>query len=118
VSKGRPAAIQRMRHMLAAAEAIAQYVGRGRDAFDRDPAIRDAMVYQIVVLGEAAKAVIAADSTIESEVSGIEWSPLARMRDQVTHQYWAVDREIVWSTAERDVPAIRKLLARALEQLA
>jgi uncharacterized protein with HEPN domain len=103
--------------MLTASETIAQYVGRGRDAFDRDPAIRDAIVFQIVILGEAAKAVIAADPTIGSEVPGVEWSLLARMRDRVTHQYFGVDHQIVWSTAERDVPQIRILLASALERL-
>jgi uncharacterized protein with HEPN domain len=103
--------------MLAAAKAIAQYVARGRDAFDRDSAIRDAIVYQIVILGEAAKAVIAADPTIAFEVVGVEWSPLARMRDRVTYQYWAIDREVVWSTAEVDVPEISTLLASALERL-
>jgi uncharacterized protein with HEPN domain len=50
--------------MLTASDAIATYVGRGRDAYDRDQSLRDAIVYQIIILGEAAKAVIAADLTI------------------------------------------------------
>ena len=114
MSRGRQAALERMRHMLDAGEAIGRYVDRGRAAFDRDLAIRDAIVYQIVVIGEAAKAVLAADPAIAADFPEIEWSLLARMRDKVTHQYWAVDPEIVWSTAERDVPAIRTLLSKAL----
>ena len=116
MSKGRQAALDRIRHMIVAAEAIAGYVARGRAAFDADSAVREAMVYQIVVIGEAAKAVIAADSSLATEVPEVEWSLLARMRDKVTHQYWAVDREIVWSTAERDVPAIRRALGRILDK--
>lgn len=104
--------------MLSAADAIAGYVARGRSAFNSDSAIREAIVYQIVVLGEAAKAVVAADPAIESDFPGVQWSPLAKMRDKIAHQYWAVDGEIVWSTAERDVPAIRALLQSALESLA
>lgn len=103
--------------MLDAAETIGRYVERGREAFDRDPAIRDAIVYQIVVVGEAAKAVVAADPSIETEFPEIEWSLLAKMRDKVTHQYWAVDVEVVWSTAERDVRQIRALLTQALDRL-
>lgn len=106
-----------MRHMLSAAEAIGAYVSRGRAAFDNDSAIREAVVYQIVVLGEAAKAVVAVDPSVESDLPDVEWSLLAKMRDKVTHQYWAVDREIVWATAERDVPTIRTLLTKALENL-
>jgi uncharacterized protein with HEPN domain len=116
MSKGRQAAIDRIRHMVVAAEAIAGYVARGRAAFDTDSAVREAIVYQIVVIGEAAKAVIAADPSFATEVREIEWSLLARMRDKVTHQYWAVDREIVWSTAERDVPTIRHALSQILDK--
>ena len=54
----------------------------------------------------------AADPTIAGDFVEIEWSLLARMRDKITHQYWAVDREIVWATATRDIPAIRATLAR------
>jgi uncharacterized protein with HEPN domain len=103
--------------MLAAADAIRHYVDRGRAAFDADPALRDAIVYQIVVVGEAAKAVVDADPSLEAELSQIEWSLLAKMRDKVTHQYWAIDQEIVWSTATRDVAKIRAVLHAALEDL-
>jgi uncharacterized protein with HEPN domain len=100
--------------MITAADAIAGYVARGRSIFDEDSAVREAIVYQIVVIGEAAKAVSAADPSIVTDQPTIEWSLLARMRDKVTHQYWAVDREVVWSTASRDIPELRKALAKAV----
>lgn len=114
MSKGRAAALERIKHMIQAAEAIAGYVARGRAAFDKDSAIREAIVYQIVILGEAAKAVVDADTSVQTEFPDVKWSPLAKMRDKVTHQYWAVDREIVWSTAEHDVPQIAALLRKVL----
>lgn len=92
MSKSRQAALDRMRHMVSAADAIESYVRRGRAAFDNDSAVREAIVYQIVVLGEAAKAVVTADASIE--------------------------KDLPWSTAERDVPKIRALLTAALRQLA
>ncbi len=100
--------------MIAAADAVAGYVARGRDVCDADSAVREAIIYQIVVIGEAAKAVTAADATVVSDVPNVEWSLLARMRNKVTHQYWAVDREVVWSTAVRDVPQVRKAISKAL----
>jgi len=65
-------------------------------------------------MGEAAKAALAADPSVEGELPEIEWSELARMRDKMIHQYWAVNAEIVWATASRDVPAIRAVLLKAL----
>jgi uncharacterized protein with HEPN domain len=87
--------------MAEAADAIAGYVARGRAAFDDDAAIRDAILYQIIVLGEAAKAAL----------------PVARMRDRVAHHYWATDREIVWATARDAVPALRRAVGDALAAL-
>lgn len=117
MSKGRATALDRMRHMLLAAETIARYAGRGRAVFDDDSAVRDAILYQIIVIGEAAKAVVAADPAIVDAAPEVEWSPWARMRDRVTHQYWATDPEIVWSTATDDVPTLHGSLADAIERL-
>jgi len=117
VSDGRAAAITRLRHMVEASDAIAGYVDRGRDAFESDAAIRDAVLYQIVVLGEAAKAALASDPTLEANLPEVEWSPIARMRDRVAHHYWATDREIVWTTATESVPELRRALESALRRL-
>lgn len=117
MSSGRNAATDRMQHIVAACDAIAEYVGRGRATFDADSAIREAIVYQIVVLGEA-KAVVSAQPSIETELPAVQWSSLAKMRDKITHHYWAVDREVVWSTAIKDVPVVRTLIIEALARQA
>lgn len=49
MSKGRAAAIDRLSHMRDSCLAIADYVGRGRSTFDADAAVRDAILYQVVV---------------------------------------------------------------------
>jgi uncharacterized protein with HEPN domain len=116
VSKSRIAAVERLKHMAEAAERIGAYVVRGREAYDRDPAIRDAILYQVIVLGEAAKSALIAEPALESELPEVEWSPIARMRDRVTHRYWATDPEIVWTTATVAVPELGKALASALER--
>jgi len=103
--------------MAAAADAIAGYAARGRAAFDADPAVGDAILYQFVVLGEGAKAALAAEPSLEADLPEVEWSPSARMRDRVTHRYWATDREIVWATATRAVPELRAALTAALARL-
>lgn len=114
--RGHAAAADRLRHMAEAADAIAGYVARGREAFDADPAVRDAILSQIIVLGEAAKAALAADAGIDAAHPDIDWSPMARMRDRVAHHYWATDREIVWTTARDAVPALRRAIGTALAE--
>ena len=103
--------------MLASADAIGGYTKRGRSAFDSDATVRDAILYQLIVIGEASKAAVAADDALASEVPSVEWSLWAKMRDRITHQYWATDSEIVWLTATRDVERLRTELANALASL-
>jgi len=117
VSKGRQAALERLLHMMEAVQAIETYAARGREAFDGDPVLRDAILYQIVVLGEAAKSALIADPSIEKDLPDVEWSPIARMRDRVTHHYWATDREVVWQTATESAAELRTALAAALKRL-
>jgi len=69
------------------------------------------------VLGEAAKAALSADTSLEASLPNVEWSPIARMRDRVAHHYWATDRQVVWTTATVAVPELRRALAGALERL-
>lgn len=103
--------------MMEAVNTIIGYTGRGREAFDSDSALQDAILYHIVVLGEAAKGALAADPSLGSSLPDVEWSPIARMRDRVAHHYWATDREVVWQTATIAVPELRDALAAALERL-
>lgn len=117
VSSGRLAAIARIEHMLTAAEAVLEYASRGRAAYDAEPAVRDAILYRLVVLGEAAKAALEADPSIEAELSGVEWSPIARLRDRLAHHYWRTDPDIVWATATTSVPVLKDALVSALGRL-
>jgi uncharacterized protein with HEPN domain len=117
MSDARAIALERMQHMLDAADAIASYVARGRDVFDGDAAVRDAMLFRIVVIGEAAKAVAQRDPDLTRDLTDVEWSALARMRDRITHQYWAVDSDVVWETAVEELPVLRAVLAEALARL-
>ncbi len=117
MSDERAMAVERMQHMVEAADAIADYVARGRVVFDGDVAVRDAILFRIVVIGEAAKAVSRRDPALAADLSDVEWSALARMRDRITHQYWAVDAQIVWDTAVDEIPEVRAILAEALRRL-
>jgi uncharacterized protein with HEPN domain len=100
--------------MASAVAAIESYAARGRDAFELDPALRDAILYQIIVLGEAAKEALKADPELPTRHPEVDWSPIIRMRDRVTHHYWTTDHEIVWGTATVDVPELKRLLAIVL----
>ena len=66
--------------MAEASVAIGAYAVRGRAAYDADPAVRDAIRYPIVVLGEAVKAALAAAPDLASEHPAVDWRPITRMQ--------------------------------------
>ena len=117
MSDARAIALERIQHMVEAADAIAGYVARGRAAFDADAAVRDAILFRIVVIGEAAKAVVQRDPDLAAILADVEWSALAKMPDRIAHQYWAVDDEIVWETAVDELPIMQALLTAALARV-
>lgn len=103
--------------MLAAADAVTGYVARGRAAFDGDRAVMDAVLYQLVVLGEAAKAALQADPSLRARFPDVPWSPMARVRDRAAHHYYKLDADIVWDTAHAAVPAAGAAIRAALREL-
>lgn len=46
----------------------------------------------------------------------IPWRSIAGMRDRLAHKYWQQDVSIVWAVVERDLPRLRKAIAKLLNR--
>lgn len=98
-----------LKHMRDAIERIEEYThGMMREEFSKKMVVQDAVIRQIEILGEASKQVSA---EFKANHSDIPWKDIAGMRDKLIHDYLGVDIEAVWITVERDLPALKKLLA-------
>ncbi len=87
----------------AARSIIAFTRGMDRAAFAQDEKTQSAVLYQILILGEAVKRL---SSGFRSQHPEISWSLIAGMRDRVIHDYDHVDLERVWFAVERHVPSL------------
>lgn len=74
--------------------------GMDRVAFTRDIRTRSAVLYQLLVIGEAAKRL---SEPFRREHEQIPWRAVAGMRDRLIHGYEVVDVDLVWQTAQGDV---------------
>lgn len=99
---------QRLQDMREACDRIAGFVsGLDLAAFSADPRTVRAVLYDLVVLGEAAKGI--APET-RDRFPSIPWRAVAGMKDIATHQYHAIMLDLVWDTASVRVPALRSAL--------
>lgn len=70
----------------------------------------DAVLYDLVVIGEAIKALPEDWTSAHPEVP---WSDAARMRDLLAHQYFRIRADVVRATLDRPLAELR----RACEEL-
>jgi uncharacterized protein with HEPN domain len=90
--------------MIGASRLILEFKrGLDRAAFYDDQKTQSAILHQLMVLGEAAKRL---SPGIRSAHPEVPWSLIAGMRDNLIHEYDAVDLDEVWWTAESDIPRL------------
>lgn len=102
---------QRLQDMRDACRRIAEFVhGLDFASFSADERTVRAVLYDLIVLGEAAKG-ISAES--RAKQPAVPWRAVAGMKDIATHQYHGIMLDLVWETATVRVPD----LLRAIEDL-
>ncbi|MEX5212551.1 MAG: DUF86 domain-containing protein [Nitrospiraceae bacterium] len=81
--------------------------GLDRRAFMRDVKTQSAVLHPLLVIGEAVKRF---SEEFRNRHPEIPWTVVAGMRDKLIHEYDELDRDEVWSTAQRHVPSLLRFL--------
>ncbi len=90
--------------MSCAARNIVRFTrGMAKEEFLADRRTQAAIIYEIIILGEAAKRL---PQLFREQHFDIPWAPMARMRDRLIHGYQNVNLDIVWATATESVPKV------------
>lgn len=73
------------------------------DDFTDDDLIRDGVLRNLTIIGEAAKYI---PGKIQSRHKSIPWDEMKAMRNFVVHEYFGVDNQILWYTITNDLPLL------------
>lgn len=94
--------------IIRAAEKILRYKGElDKIAFFNDDKTQSAIVFQLLIIGEAVKRLSA---ELRSHHPNIPWTLIAKMRDNLIHRYDDIDLDEVWKTSNEDIPNLLSAL--------
>ena len=85
-----------------------------REVFFANDLARDAVLWNLLVLGEAAKQV---PETIRVANPTIEWRKIAGFRDVLAHGYFGIDDDILWDVIDTKIPPLLEAVEEAITSL-
>lgn len=84
------------------------------DEFVQDDKTVFAVVRALEIIGEVAKNV---PHDFRRKYPEIPWKDMAGMRDKMIHAYFGVKLERVWETIKTDIPALKPLIQKVLDDM-
>lgn len=89
-------------------EAVAYAQGVSREAFLEEGLTTHAVMYCLLIIGEASKSL---SDQVRSDLSQVDWASIAKFRDLAIHHYERTNYGQVWRIVQDDLP----LLVAAVE---
>jgi uncharacterized protein with HEPN domain len=71
------------------------------DDFIKNDLVRDAVLRNLEVIGEAAKSI---PDGVRKEYSDVPWKRIIGLRNIVIHEYFGVDFENIWKIITENIP--------------
>ena len=104
----------RLQDILEAVAQIETERVKGKAAFDSSDLVQVWMVHHLMIIGEAVRGV---DLAVRARYPAVPWRQIAGMRDILVHDYFRINREIVWETVEKHLPTLKTEVERILGEL-
>lgn len=106
----------RLQHVMDAVETINRYVSAADFAtFSKNTMMMDACIRQLQIIGEACGKV---SDELKHMYPDISWRQIVGLRIVVIHQYFGVDKQVIWDIIENDLAILKLQIEKILKELA
>lgn len=94
-------------HILNAAQQAHDYVdGMDKAAFLADKRTQQAVIMNLVIIGEAATQLLQHYSDFLQQYPDVPWQNMKGMRNRLAHGYFAINLDVVWETLQTALPEV------------
>ena len=84
-------------------------MGLNREKFSKDKLRQSAIIRQLEIIGEAVKNI---PNSFRERYPKIAWKDIAGFRDVLSHVYFGVSMDRVWSIIGSDLPKLKAEISR------
>ena len=104
-----------LRHILESIEAIENHMaGISWDDFEQSLKSQDAVARRLEIIGEAVKNL---SDEFKARRVDVPWKDIAGMRNNVIHEYFNVDTQLVWTITQKELPVLKNQIMDILDKL-
>jgi uncharacterized protein with HEPN domain len=101
-----------LRDMLNSIDSIERLSVGSFEEFSKDDRTQDAIMYNLIILGEAANNI---PNDFQEGHSEIPWSSIIGTRNVIVHGYDHVKLQIVWDIIQKNLSQLKKDLKKIIE---
>lgn len=102
-----------LRDIILASKSSESFVSEiSRDLFDSSDLHQSAVLFKLMIIGEAAAHI---SHRIRQKYSEVDWQSLKGFRNIIAHEYFSLDLDIVWDSARNDSVVLMEQIEHILE---
>jgi len=103
-----------LEHILDAIEKIEKYIKHADDFEDflKKDMVADAVIRELEVIGEASNNI---SKEFQEENLDIPWRQIIGIRNTLIHEYFGVNKKVVWETCQHDLKSLKKIVKSLLK---
>jgi len=84
------------------------------ETFSSDKKTIDAVVMNLVIIGEASKKI---PDELRTMYSDIEWGRIIGLRNIIIHDYPSINLRIIWSIAKKNLPVLEERVKKIIQEI-